>query len=958
MKLTLLLSICLFATVSYGQQQKPFTSIELQSTVAYLKHNGAPARMVRLLFHGGMSYAAGRLTLSFNGLQDSLEIPAAPAGMSVYEIPLPGTPVKKDEQLFVQLISGGQTYTARCIVSPARQWNVYVMPHSHVDVGYTNTQAKVLAIHMNNIDEAIRIAEHSAGYPPEARFKWNTEAIWVVEHYLAAADAAKQRRFWDAVQKGWINLDGGYGNINTSVTSPAQLLHMFYTGRRLAKDHGLEINTMFQGDVPGASWGLSSQAHITGIKYFLSAPNASDRIGSADTWRDRPFYWSSPSGKQQLLFWQSSPYSIGYTLKGSKIPNFFTVEDPKPYYTGKPSDNFLNPFLFNYLSKLEQRNPPYNMTLLTWAMSDNAPIDPELPDAVKAWNERYASPRLIITSVKQFFHDLEENYKEQIPVISGDYTEFWTDGIASAARETGINRRAADQLQQAAAIWALCGKPAYPAADFDSAWTNIIMFNEHTWGAHNSVSHPEDPKAISQWNYKQAFALKGDSLTTALLQKSAAGGNTVSNAVDVYNTLSQQRTGLVIIPAALSTAGDLVKDSKGRKVPSQRLSTGELAVLAQNILPFSKQRFTIHPGQAYVAERASVSGTRLQNGFYSIEVDSSTGNIIRLIRKGISRNLADSGGINEYTYLPGDSLEKIQYAGKATIRIKEKGPLVASLLVSSGAPGANGLEREVRLVAGIDRVELVNTIDKKAIASKESVHFVFPFRIPGAQVRYSIPWAGITAEADQLPHTNRNWYTLQRWVDISNENTGITWSSPDAPLFEIGRTPTTAGLIGGLHDSPLWKTYTEQQPAISSWVMNNLWHTNFRRDQEGMASFRYYLQAHNGYDAAAANAYGLDNHQPLIAAPAAGAAEESMFFNISAKGVYVENVSPARNGKGVVLQLVNPTAVPASVTLTPKNGSKPLQIKQSNLLEEDGAALGGTFTLPARDVIMIHVATN
>jgi len=958
MKLRRLLVLsCLFSTVCFAQQQQMFTSIALQPTVAYLKpHN---SRVVRLLFHGGLSYAPGKLVFSFRGRQDSLDIPAAPQGISEFEIPLPGEPVNKDTQLFVALRSGNQTYSARCIVAPARQnWQVYVMPHSHVDVGYTNVQSKVLAIHMNNIDEAIKIAEHSANYPPEARFKWNTEAIWVVEHYLAQADAAKQKRFWDAVQKGWINLDGGYGNINTSATSPAQLMHMFYTGTRLAKDHGLQVQTMFQGDVPGASWGLSGQSDISGIKYFLSAPNASDRIGSADTWRDQPFYWTSPSGKQKLLFYQSSPYSIGYALKGSKIPNFFTNDDPQPYFTGKPSENFLNPFLFEYLAKLEQKSSPYNMTLLTWAMSDNAPIDPELPEAVKAWNEHYASPRLIITSVKQFFQDLEAKYKDQIPVIAGDYTEFWTDGIASAARETGLNRRASDQLQQAAAIWAIRNKSGYPAPDFDSAWTNIVMFNEHTWGAFNSVSHPEYPRVISQWAYKQAFALRGDSLTKVLLAKSTAADKRTANAVDVYNTLAQARSGLVTIPAALSSAGDLVKDSKGKKVPSQRLSTGELALFAEQLPPFSKQRFTIHAGAAYSKGRTGVTDHTLQNGIYSITLDGHTGNIIRLTKKGIEQNLADSGGLNEYTYLPGDSLEKIQYAGKPNISIKEKGPLVVSLLVSSDAPGANKLQREIRLVAGMDRVELINTIDKIAVPAKESVHFVFPFNIPGAQVRYSIPWGSITAEADQLPYTNRNWYTLQRWVDVSNGNLGITWSSPDAPLFEIGRTTTTAGLIGGLHDSPLWKTFTEQEPAISSWVMNNLWHTNFRRDQEGPATFRYYLQAHNkGYDAVAANEYGLDNHQPLIAAPAAGAADESLFFRISGLGVYVENISPARNGKGVVLQLVNPSSIPIAVTLSPRDRSS-LMVRQSNLLEEDGADVGTTFTLPAKDVIMIHVASN
>ncbi|SFD46257.1 Glycosyl hydrolases family 38 C-terminal domain-containing protein [Chitinophaga sp. CF118] len=938
-----------------GQHAKPsFTSVELQPTVAYLKYKRTESRMVRLIFHGGNSYSPGKVYISFNGLQDSLLIAASETGLSYYELPLPGAPVKEERQLSVRYQSNGQEYVARCIVAPTRQWSVYIMPHSHVDVGYTNIQEKVLAIHMNNIDEAIKIGQHSENYPAEARFKWNTEAIWVVENYLARADDEKKRIFWDAVKKGWINLDGAYGNINTSATSPAQLMHMFATGTRIAKEHGIEVNTMFQGDVPGSSWGLSSQADITGIKYFLSAPNASDRIGTADSWRDKPFYWSSPSGNQKLLFYQSSPYSIGYALKGTKIPNFFTIEDPKPYFTGKPSENFLNPYLFGYLAKLDQKSYPYNMTLLTWAMSDNAPIDPELPEAVKAWNEHYASPRLIITSTKQFFQDFETAYKDKIPVIEGDYTEYWTDGIASAARETAINRNASDHLQQAGAIWAIRGKQDYPVAAFDKAWTNIVMFNEHTWGAYNSVSQPEDPKAVSQWNYKQAFALNGKSQAEALLAESAKG-TPVANAIDVYNTLNTIHTGLVIIPTAQSSAGDLVTNSNGKKVLSQRLTSGELAILAEQIPPYSKRRFTIQKGKAYEKGIVTVRGNSLQNGIYTIVLDTITGNIIQLQKAGNTHNLADSTGLNQYTYLPGDSLEKIQYTGKATIIVKEKGPLVASLLVSSSAPGANKLTREIRLVAGLDNIELINTIDKTAVPAKESVHFAFSFRVPAAQVRYSIPWAGINAEADQLKHANRNWYTMQRWVDVSNKDFGITWSSPDAPLFEIGKY-TTVGLLGSLDDPKHWLNFTEQQPTISSWVMNNLWHTNFRRDQEGLTTFRYYLQVHNAYNADDVNRYGLENHQQLVVMPAAGPAEESLFFNITAKNVYIENINPSRDGKSVLLQLVNVQETPAAVTLTAKDKMASLNIWESTLLEENKSPLSTTFNIPAKDVMMIRVA--
>lgn len=474
--------IILIATNSLvkAQTRNVFSDIELQPTVAYMNYKGHECRMIRLLFKKAKNYNSLKLGISFNGLTDSIFIPADTAGIEVFEIPLPGPPITKNTQANVEIESEKNFFAARCILEPAKKWTVYILPHSHVDVGYTNLQPKVLKLHMNNIDEAIALADKTQNYPEDARYKWNTEAVWVVDNYLKNADNAKKRLFWDAVKKGWINIDAAYGNINTSLTDSRQLMQMFKTGKQLGKEHDIDIQTMFQGDVPGSSWGLAAQVNQTGIKYFLSGPNASDRIGTTPNWQDKPFYWLSPSGTQKLLFWQCQPYSIGYTLKGSKIPNFFNVDEPKAYYTGHPSENFLNPYLFQYLNKLAANSFPYDMTILTWAMSDNAPIDPELPDAVKLWNERYTSPHLIITSTKQFFTDFESKYKNEIPVLKGDYTEYWTDGVGSAAKETAINRNTSSRLQQANAIWAIRDKMAYPAGKFEDAWKNILLFSEHT----------------------------------------------------------------------------------------------------------------------------------------------------------------------------------------------------------------------------------------------------------------------------------------------------------------------------------------------------------------------------------------------------------------------------------------------------------------------------------------------
>jgi alpha-mannosidase len=940
---------------TFSQQAGParaFSSIELQPTVAYLKYNGKECRMARLLFKDGRCFDETALTISFNGLSASMVIPASKEGVDVFEVALPGAPVDKDVQALVTLKAGAQTWHARCIVSPTRKWDVYVLPHSHVDVGYTNVQPKVLKLHMGNIDEAIALAKKTQDYPVEARYKWNTEAMWVVDNYLTLSGEAKKKEFWDAVRKGWIGLDGAYGNINTSVTDSRQLMQMFYDATKEAKLQGVEVNTMFQGDVPGSSWGLAAQAQQTGIKYFLSGPNASDRIGNLAQWQDKPFYLLSPSGKQKMLFWQCQPYSIGYQIKGNKIPNFLTVEDPKPYYTGKPSENFLNPYLFTYLSGLEQKAFPYNMTILTWAMSDNAPIDPELPDAVKAWNERYASPRLVITSTKQFFGDFEQRYKNRIPEIAGDYTEYWTDGLGSAARETAINRNTTEELQQVDAIWAMKNKPAYPSNDFRTAWKNLLLFSEHTWGAYNSVSKPDDAKAIEQWKIKQAFALNAQKQTKELMRKALEDGTAINNSLDVFNTLSWPRTDLVTVPASLSSAGDIIVNEQGKKIPSQRLSSGELVFVAQNVPALGKSRFTIKKGKVTANPVTGTAPTVIENSLYKITADPATGTITSLEKKATHRQLVDSAGFNKYMYLPDDVVEKMETSRNASITLKENGPVLVSLQITADAPGAKKLVSAITLVNGIDRVEISNTIDKIANRKKEAVHFAFPFMVSNPKVRYNIPWGSIEAEADQLINSNRNWYTMQRWVDVSNANYGVTLSSPDAPLFQIGAI-TTGGLLGGLRNSPLWLKYTNQSSHLYSWVMNNLWHTNFRAEQDGLATFRYFITVHEQFDNYQANLTGMENHRPLVVAAARGKASAESLFNITGENVYVEGIKPCYDGNGILVHLINTGDKNSPVTIKRKQQSP--TILESNLLEEDLTKLSNGFILPAKEIKTIKL---
>lgn len=625
-----------------------------------------------------------------------------------------------------------------------------------------------------------------------------------------------------------------------------------------------------------------------------------------------------------------------------------------------------------YVRHLDQIDYPYDMALIRWSgHGDNAVPDEGLISSVREWNERYEWPKLKIALLSEPFERLEERYADSIPTVRGDWTPYWEDGAASSALETAMNRATAERLVAAETLWAML-RPVeqFPAREFNDAWRGAMLYSEHTWGAHCSVSEPESPLTIGQWDYKRGYALDADARSKDLLAQAVAGDAPVERAVDVFNVSSWPRTQVVAIPEA-DAADDRVCDSEGEPVPSQRLASGELAFLAADVPPLSSRRFFISAGEPLLAGDAKVSDHAVENALLAVQLDPATGNVRKLVRKSDGFNVAadDSRGLNEFLYVKGNDFAHPHPAPSAPrITIRDKGPLVASLLVESEAPGCKGLSREIRLAAGADFVELIDVVDKAraevAPASaggnpqdpnngKEAVHFAFPFHVPDGEIRMDAPWAVVQPEKDQLPGACKNWFTVQRWVDVSNAERGVTWSSIDAPLVQVGGI--TATLIGSQTDPSVWQKRVEPSQTLYSWVMNNYWHTNYRAYQEGPTTFRFAIRPHGEYSAADAQRFGAERSQPLILAAAMQRTPvEAPRLELNTNDVMTTAFKPADDGKGYVMRLF--AAGGSSVELHPAwSGRRPAAVYRSDALESKRDAAGDVIHIPARGVVTLRV---
>ena len=946
--------ILFFCVYVNTRSQDIVTSITLEPTPAYLRIDGQELRMVRLLFNGRFTGQAVA-EIQFNGLTSKVVIPSMDS-LKYYELPLPGEPIKLTRQLYVRLITSGNTFEASAIINPSRKWQVYIMPHSHVDIGYNHVQADAQRMHTVNVDYAIELGEKTRNYPEGSRHIWNLESNWVVDKYLEGADKTKEERFWNAVKKGWINISASYANINTGLLSTEGLLHAFEYGAALSAKHGIPINNMYQGDIPGATWGIPGTSNITGIKYFLLGPNDIARVGNIREWENKPFYWVSPSGKDKVLFLQCHPYNTGYLAKGQFVlkDKFWKEHDPKPISSGDPGKYFLNPMVFDYLNMEENKGYPYDMMLITWALCDNAPVDMELPDAVMAWNEKFASPKLVICSAKDFFTAFEQKYKRQIPEFKGDMTDHWIDGVGSDALSTALNRTTSEKLQQVEVLWSMMDKKPYPASDIENAWKKILLFAEHTWGSYNSISEPDSAFSVTQWRVKKSYVVDADHQTNDILNQ--LKGNHLSPSFELFNTTGFPLTDLVTLSAEQSHGMDLVVDKNDQAISSQRLSTGELVFVASNLPPFSGTRYTLKKGTAQVILSAG-SLNEIENEYYKVVIDLATASISTCYSKKLQKNMVgnDKFLMNQYLYITGDTQNKLETTSNTEARIIESGNVLSRIRMSSDAPGCQGkLTTEITLIKGVDRVEIKNVLDKKMVRAKEAVHFSFPFSIPSGTIRYDIPSSYVTVESDLLPGSCKNWFGVQRWIDISNADYGVTWSSLDAPLVEFDTI--TANLTTAETNSSKWLRNVKPSSTILSWVMNNYWYTNFKADQEGVNTFRYAFRAHTGsFNAFSTNEFGVTNAQPLMVCEASGRETfKSLFAIEGGNGVYIAHIKPSADGKSHIVSVSNTGEKTASFVLRSGTG-KSLKYLKTNLAEDKLDSMSMPISIAGKELLVIRV---
>jgi hypothetical protein len=886
---------------------------------------------------------------------------------------------------------------------------VYLIHHSHTDIGYTHDQPIVWDLHGRFLDEAVRLADQYAGSDADSAFRWTVENTGVLYEWLKHAPASQVERFVALEKAGRIEVTGMFANL-TPLLDTGQLIESLQLVGKLREQYGFTIAHAMNCDVNGESWSLVDLLADAGIEGFSMAINI--HFGGAPLNRPDVFWWEGPSGRK-IMALNGWTYDTGWRF-------------------GIGHDATL---LEEWWPRIQQRLDEINYPLPVLMMQsfhpfgDNGPAYEGFSTFIEEWNAQGKTPRLVMATPRMWW-DAVKQHSHLLPTHRGDWTDFWNFGSISSAREQATNRNSRTRLRAAdAAATATLGlaKPlptahlARTMAQYrEEAWKALNLWDEHTWGADLSLRAPESEDTVTQWHHKAHYAYLARSLSQ-MLQRDAVADFARhvqrENADDLllFNPLPWPRTIFgevayhVVVPRG--TPDDA---TAGRHSQDRVWSTDLYAEAAQTREGKAAQgRFGIPrvqvPGYGYtVIERAALvdlmpetfrEAAVVANDRFRLVFDTQQGGLRSMFDKSLQRELYDAGaGYPLHGYVheevadkehpwprslmfqmewhseqverdrgwkPGWRANRRQPARVVTHRVYDT-PFGQRVVQVLEAPGITGpLVQSVFLPNHEDYVEFESAWVMGQATHPEATYLMFPFDVPDAKTRIDLGGQPMIAGEEQIPGVCFDYYTAQQWVDFSNEEFGVTVALPDNPMVQFG----------DFHFGDNQSAFHAERAMLLGWVTNTYWETNFRTHQPGGVRTRYRVYPHQGhFDAAAAFRAGQETAAglPLVqhmgepadsqTYPAAGSLLRLPEQTTPQGAVVTLHVKPGRKENAVIARLYNT----GDTTQTACIGSGLLRIEAAQVCDlfdnplETLEVTGGdvSFRAPARRVTCLKLTVR
>jgi hypothetical protein len=736
-------------------------------------------------------------------------------------------------------------------VAHAEIKRINIIHLSHMDVGFTDHPAVTREMQKKYLDEALDACTVNRD------FRWTAESLLAVADWWQAAPPARREQMLAAIDAGQIAIAALPFN-NAPYLDVDQWRQML---QWIPEDLWRRFHPSFavQDDVNGFPRAGALELLDHGVHRLFMGMNSDS--GGPPFQRPMAFWWRMPDGRRLLVYLGDS-YPAGYSYfheadwRRGPVPHVAETAYRRPhagdfFKTDEASLRKAHQICLQRLHHLEANGYHYPTLVLPfsnqWRM-DNDPPFPPLADFVAAWNRLGLKPELRLLTGADALDQFEAENGASLPEYSGEWPDWWSNGAASSPREVSATRFAKAYLRA-------LSSPVFGAPDFKTtAWIedirkDLCLFDEHTWGAANSVAVPDSLETIGQFNEKARLAYRPMALAEWLLSERARSRLAAAlPGLYVVNTAPLPYTGWVTVPTRAMRIEPTGVDhnepglqpwSRPRS-PADLSPENDSAVFPDNV-PNQITKFWVENLAANSVGPLKGAGPARETPEV---VRDSSGWPVSMRWKGMARPLFTQGlgdflSVRPVGFAPRWVLADMA-AGQSG-RVEEVSATPGEVQVSETGhtviyrqrfvhPRLRHGTRTLEIWKSEPRVRLTLSIYRLSSDDPENFYVAFSLPVEGVLPQLSNGGIPFTPYEDQLPGSCKDYFAIDGWAQYATKDGQWLWVSRDAPLVTFNRPE-------------IWKRRTTSAPAdrLLAVIFNNFWYTNFVGDEHGAMEFQFDL---------------------------------------------------------------------------------------------------------------------
>lgn len=754
----------------------------------------------------------------------------------------------------LELKIGSHSLIKKIVIGRFRPWTIYVCQDVCTDFtfGYSEEETKDLSTKL--IDEHLRIMENTEKEEDFSQNRWNINQTMEVMWYLERKSSEEIKRFFSREKDGHVQISPIFNSCLTALMTIEQAIRALYFGRKLEREHNIDISTVEHIELPTITWGMASIFANSGIKYLVKgwldyqAPFCAYRD-------DIPIYlWEGPDGSKIL---------VACDKGASQYANYAQAR----FLLGDYEDAVEELHEW-WIPHFEQRtNYPYDAFILLGSHGDLGEESPKevnqlVSNIIRYNKEPWEYPRIVNANWRMFFKHIEEfikKYSISIPVLRGDYGCSWEEWPAAMASVVAGMRRGVQRFitaEKLVALTSLIMPEIYErnVSKLNNATLILEMLPEHAWNGNPSRLGEE----LEAFHRKMKWQIELNKLVDEIIEDGLnALGRMISTrekyVLLVFNPLSWERNDIAQIDLSeIERAIGLgfyriideltneemrweILDLEGKKV---------LRFETKNLPPIGYKTYSIQLSDDKNKGESSViiKDYTIENKYYRIEIDPLTGGLQSILDKQNGIELVNKNSpykVNQYIYL---SEGKEHMARLIKVSKCSAGSLSGSLIIETSTLRSQ-IRTTITLYSDIDRIDIINAVHKVPSSENTQIYFVFPFNVSDPIYHYEATGAIIKPGllqygGEQLAGSGQTSHACISFVDISNNNYGITLAMVDSYLIQFGH-PTT------------FEMPTRPDPSNSTIFALVMANKNYReavKDQGGVSNFvfRYSIRSYYG----------------------------------------------------------------------------------------------------------------